>query len=251
MDASPSPIGFIGDLGDPWVAGIADVVLAAGATQRLDCPRTLPEHPFDCEHPPRVIVIHRHGLAESDADRVRAWREATGGGSLPMVILCISPYVRYVDLERWSGLVDLVVSEATAAEVLPGKIARLLGGGERRSPCSEAPAFRIEVAGGDDELCRALADVFEAAGYRADAIDDQEIGGVLRARNRSASFPERVLTIWEVPVLEPGWAERLESARAGRARSSYSRDSPIGRSSPGPRPPGPSLASNSPVISRT
>ncbi len=214
MDASPRPIWFIGDLGDPWVARIADAVLTVGETQQLDCPGPLPERPFDREHSPRVIVIHRHGIAGSDADRVRGWREVPGGRAVPVVILCVSPYIRYEELERWSGLVDLIVSEATAADVLPGQIARRFEGGERRNPRSVAPAFRIEVAGGDDELCRALADVFEAAGYRADAIDDQEIGGLLRARNRSGSFLEQVLTIWELPVLEPGWAERLE----GRAR---------------------------------
>ena len=135
MDASPSPIGFIGDLSDPWVAGIADVVLAAGKTQRLHCPGQLPDRPFDREDPPRVMVIHRHRLVGSDADRVRGWREARGGGPVPVVIVCVSPYVRYEDRERWSDLVDLIVSEAIAAEVLPGRIARLFaGGGERRSP---------------------------------------------------------------------------------------------------------------------
>jgi hypothetical protein len=200
----------MGDLSDPWVAAIADVVLAAGETQRLDCPGPLPERPRGYEPLPRVLVIHRHRLAGTDADRVKGWREVQGGGSVPVVILCVSPYVRYEDLERWSGLVDLVVSEATAADVLPGQIARRFEGGERRSPRSVAPAFRIEVAGGDNELCRALADDFGAAGYRAEVIDDQEIGGLFRARNRSETVTERVLTIWEIPVLEPGWADRLK-----------------------------------------
>ncbi len=145
MDASPSPIWFIGDLGDPWVAGIADVVLAAGETQWLNCPGPLPEHPFDREHPPRVIVIHRHGLAGSDADRVRAWREAQGG-SVPVVILCVSPYVRYEDLERWSGLVDLVVSEATAADVLPGQDGPPVRGG--RTPKSPVRGAGVLDRGG-------------------------------------------------------------------------------------------------------
>ncbi len=213
MDASPSPIWFMGDLGDPWVTAIADVVMEAGETQRLDCPGPLPERPFDRGYAPRALVIHRHRLAGTDADRVKGWREALSGGPVPVVILCVSPYVRYEDLERWAGLVDLVVSEAVAVEVLPGQLGRLFEGGERRSPRSIAPAFRIELAGGDNEMCRALADAFGAAGYRADVIDDQEIGGLLQSRNRSEVVTERVLTIWEIPVLEPGWADRLEWRR--------------------------------------
>src|SRR5205814_1629995 len=50
----------------------------------------------------------------------------------------------------------------------------------------------------------------QAAGYRAEAIDDRDIGEIPRSRNPAATALQRVLTIWEVPVLEPGWAERLE-----------------------------------------
>ena len=52
-------------------------------------------------------------------------------------------------------------------------------------------------------------------------IDDQEIGGEPRSRERDPVDrpPERVLTIWEVPVLEPGWPQRLEWRRTiGPAR---------------------------------
>ncbi len=68
------------------------------------------------------------------------------------------------------------------------------------------------MAGGDDELCRALVDACGAAGYPAEAIDDQEIGGIPGPgrRQRSGSASARVLTIWEVPVLEAAWAQRLE-----------------------------------------
>ena len=76
-------------------------------------------------------------------------------------------------------------------------------GPSRRRSGSRWPAATIE-------LCRALADAFGAAGYRAEAIDDQEIGGLLRAGIDRRPVTERVLTIWEIPVLEPGWAERLE-----------------------------------------
>ena len=72
-------------------------------------------------------MVHRHKLTPRDAERIEAWR-ARGGEAGLRVVLCISPYVRYAELERWSGLVDLVVSEATAADVLPGRIGRLIDG---------------------------------------------------------------------------------------------------------------------------
>jgi hypothetical protein len=200
----------MGDLGDPWVAAIADALRDAGETRRLDCPGPLPDRPYDGGPFPRVLVIHRHRLTGIDADQVRGWREAPNGSSMPVMVLCVGPYVRYEALERWSGLVDLVVSEAIATDLLPGRIGRLFAGAERLGPQSEVPAFRIEVAGGDESLCQALADALGAAGYQAEVIDDQVIGGLLRARNRPAALPDRVLTIWEIPVLEPGWADRLE-----------------------------------------
>jgi CheY-like chemotaxis protein len=155
-------------------------------------------------------VIHRHRLTGIDADRVRGWREVASGSPVPVMVLCVGPYVRYEDLERWSGLFDLVVSEVIATDLLPGRISRLFAGAERPGPQPGVPAFRIEVAGGNESLCQALADALGEAGYQAEVIDDQVIGGLLRARNRSATLPDRVLTIWEIPVLEPGWADRLE-----------------------------------------
>jgi hypothetical protein len=130
----------------------------------------------------------------------------------PQLILSISPFFRYEELERCSSLVDLVVSEAVAGTVLPGRLARRLDGYHRRRPPSGRIACRIEVAGGEGELCRALVDACARAGYAARAVNDQEIGGGPTAREPDGRRPagERVLTIWEVPVLESGWARRLE-----------------------------------------
>ncbi len=211
MDASQSPIWFIGDLGDPWIAEIAGSIASVRSIRRLDCPGSLPTYPFDRMRPPRLIVLHRHHLGLEDAVRLVDWRLPQGASPPPALFLCISPYVRYVELERVSRMVELVVSEGTAAEVLPRHVVRLLDGSERRSPPAAAMGVRIEVACGNDELSRALVEACGVAGYRAEPVDDQEIGGILRGRHRPTSTPERVLTIWEVPVLEPDWAERLAS----------------------------------------
>lgn len=251
MDASQSPIWFIGDLGDPWIAEIAGSIASVRSIRRLDCPGSLPTYPFDRTRPPRLIILHRHHLGQEDAMRLMDWRLPQGANAPPAVFLCISPYVRYVDLERVSRLVELVVSEGTAAEVLPRHVVRLLDGSKRGGPSAAAMSVRIEVACGNDELSRAMVEACGLAGYRAEPVDAQEIGGILRGRNRPASTMERVLTVWEVPVLEPDWAERLAWRCFGPARSSCWPDSRIGRSSPRHGPREPLRASNCRAIWRT
>jgi hypothetical protein len=81
--------------------------------------------------------------------------------------------------------------------------------GRGRSAVDPA-AVGIEVAGGELELCLALVEACRAAGYRAEAIDERQIGEGPRSRAAAGSATRRVVTIWEVPVLEPGWAHRLE-----------------------------------------
>lgn len=209
-DGSPCPIGFIGDLDDPWVAAIADALAADRRVHRVRCVGPLPERPFVEAAFPPAVVIHRHKLGPADAQRLEAWRTPVEDPA-PHLTLAISPYVRYEELERWAGLADLVVSEAIAADVLPGRLARRLDGPGRR-PTPDHPACRIEVAGGDVELSRILIDACARAGYAVRSVDDREIGGEMapRERDHSSTTVDRVLTIWEIPVLEPGWGRRLE-----------------------------------------
>src|SRR5262249_51225735 len=117
MDASAGAIWFLGDLSDPWVVSIAEALPSAAGICRLGCTGTLPDRPFEPARPPRLIILHRHRLTAHDADRLMRWRDPQLVRSAPAVILCVSPYVRYAELERWSGLVDLVISEATAADI--------------------------------------------------------------------------------------------------------------------------------------
>lgn len=210
MEGAERPIWFLGDLDDPWVVAIAAALPESAGVHRLHNPGDLPERPFDRSHPPRVIVLHRNHLTGPDAERLAGWRDADGARPAPALILCISPYVRYEELERWSRLVDLVLWEASARDVLPGQVDRLSdqARGLRRS-AGDRGAVRIEVAGGNRELCLALVEACRSAGYRAEAIDDREIGDGPRSRKPAAAPTQRVLTIWEVPVLEPGWAPRL------------------------------------------
>jgi hypothetical protein len=211
MDASEGSIWFLGDLSDPWVVSMADALPNSLEVRRLDVAGDLPEYPFERMRPPRLVVLHRHRLTHQDVERLKDWCAPSGTGSRPVVILCVSPYARYEDLERWAGLVDQVLPEATAADVLPRHLTRVIEGHQTRSSSPIGAGFRIEVAGRDGELCLALIEACRAKGHQVEAVDDSEIGEPPRSGNRPGTSSERILTIWELPVLEPGWAERLEN----------------------------------------
>jgi hypothetical protein len=161
-----------------------------------------------------LIVVHRHRFTAVDAQRLTDYRTGPAAGERPAVLLCISPYVRYEELERWSLLADLVISEATAADVLPRHVARLAGVPGESAARIEAPRFRIEVAGGNHDLCQAVVDACAGAGYRTQRVADLEVAGATGAQSSPLRTDEHALTIWDVPLLEPDWAQRLER-RAG------------------------------------
>ena len=79
----------------------------------------------------------------------------------------------------------------------------------------DSTGFRIEVAGSNRDLCEGLVEACVIAGYRAIAVDDLDAARSVGAQPAAPPAAERALTIWDVPVLEPDWAERLER----RARS--------------------------------
>jgi hypothetical protein len=209
VDASQGAIWFFGDLSDPWVDSIADALPPSHGVSRIDCSSEPPSRPASADSLPRLIVMHRQRLVPSDAQWLQKWREPTGSPASPALILCVGPYIRYEELERYSGLVDLVLSEATAAEVLPRHVARLLEGRQGRAPRPESSVFRLLVASSNAELSRAVAEACAAAGYRAEQVEDQAVGAQFSIRNESQVAAESVLTIWDVPVLE-AWSERLE-----------------------------------------
>jgi DNA-binding response OmpR family regulator len=94
--------------------------------------------------------------------------------------------------------------------VLPRHVARTVEGREGRLARIDPTGFRIDVAGNNRYLCEGLVEACVTAGYRALAVDDLDAAGRVDAKPAASSPAERALTIWDVPVLEPDWAERLE-----------------------------------------
>ena len=211
MDESHAAIWFVGDLNDAWVASIADALPAAYGVVRIDSgAEPSPGRPAGRDRSPRLIVVHRQTLAPRDAQWLKEWRPAAVSTTSPALILCVGPYVRYEELERYSGLVDLVLSEATAADVIPRHVARLLDGRPTRPPRAEAdPPVRVLVASGNSELCHTIAEACAAAGYAVEKAGDEEVGNRPPAGNEHSRSGETLLTVWDVPVLEE-WAERLK-----------------------------------------
>ncbi len=210
IDSSEGVLWFVADLSDPWVVSIAEVLARCTSIVQVHCPGEVPDCPYDLARPPRLVIVHRQRLTAADALRLKAYRDPKLPAAAPVIILCVSPYVRYDELERWSGLANHVIFEATAGDVLPRHIARVVDGREGRIARIDPTGFRIEVAGSNRYLCEGLVEACVSAGYRAVAVDDLDEAARVGAPPAAPSPAERALTIWDVPVLEPDWAERLE-----------------------------------------
>ncbi|RUL88059.1 ANTAR domain-containing protein [Tautonia sociabilis] len=190
-DGDRSDVQFSGDLSDPWVRALRSAM--PPGTVDLDGSE-LPEG-WEASDPPRVLVLHRATLGALEADRLR---EARQGGQGPRVVLVVGRHARYHQVMGWSGLVDAVLPEATARET----IARHLGLVGDRAP--GGGGRRIAVASGQLDLALMLEDVLAGAGYRPTRRAEGPSGG------------DEPWVVWDVPVLEPDWSDRLAAAAQGR-----------------------------------
>ena len=197
MSTIDRPIWFAGDLGDPVVGAIAGA-LPGGRTRRLDCPVDLPRPwPTVGDPAPRVVVVHRAYLGETDAGRLARLKRRLGPERL--VILCVGPHVRYAESERWLAWVDVVLPEAAAVETIARHVA---GSAERGAGRITPPTGRtvaVAVVSTNGELRATWAAICRAGGY-----------AVVEARDLE-SLPAGLPAVWDVPVLETGWAERIKA----------------------------------------
>ena len=192
---------FVGNLGDPWVAAIADALPFPLVTKRLNAPGDLPECRFEDLAGPVRVVVHRAVLTRLDFQTVARWRGKLPAGS--RLILCFGPHVRHSELGQWSEIVDVAIPEATARDTVANHCYR----GESKSSGSErAPGGRwpIGVISGLFSLRETIAENCESAGF------------LVNRASRPDDLPAGMITVWDLPTLEPSWAEALEA----RAKSS-------------------------------
>ncbi len=210
MDATGPIIRFVGDLDDPWVKEILGSISDPSEVHAVMCAGEVPERLFEPDQPPRLLILHRTRLSQSDAARIDQWRSVARANPMPRVILCFSPYVRYAELERCSRGVDLAIPEATAVETLSRHVSRLL---ERRdeSPraLQAADCLPLQVISSNHELRSVLTEICLADGFQVMSGGEYAANwqGRAAAANPAAS---QVLTLWDIPVLEPDWPRLLE-----------------------------------------
>jgi CheY-like chemotaxis protein len=204
MDGTERAIWFLGDLDDPWVAAILASVSSAFDILPLPCTGDVPQRPFDALQPPRVVVLHRARLSPADVVRLEGWRADPRPTALPRIILCFSSYVRYVELERCSRNVDVLMGEATAAETLARHLARFLPDRPPSPWPLPAIALPVDVASTNHGLRSVLAEALTEAGFRVTHGRDPRC-----ERPRADSDSEPVITVWDVPVLEARWPDLI------------------------------------------
>ncbi|MEW4569849.1 hypothetical protein AB1L88_18445 [Tautonia sp. JC769] len=192
MVANQIDLAFSGDLTDPWVVALRDAIRTPSLRAiGEELPERWPAGP-----PPSVLVLHRATLSVAEADRLRRLRDAERA---PRVILVAGPHARYHQIMAWSGLVDVLLPEATAGET----IARHLGQANAPRVAPQRPV-PIALACRQWELGRLLEDALGPAGYAPRRERDDPLLG-----------PEPWVA-WDVPVLDPDWSTRLAMAAQRR-----------------------------------
>ena len=210
MDITEPRIRFVGDLGDPWVTEILSSISDRPGLHAVMCDGEVPDRIFEPDQPPRLLILHRTRLSQADAARIDQWRSVARTGPMPRVILCYSPYVRYAELERCSRGVDLMIPEATAIETLSRHTSRLL---DRRSEQTReaiaADCLPVQVISSNYELRAVLTEICLAEGFKVTSDQDFSLpsqGRIAREERTSG----QMLTMWDIPVLEPNWPRWLE-----------------------------------------
>jgi hypothetical protein len=211
MDPNGNVIDLLADLDDPWVAEIRCRLASLATVHAYPCADELPPWPFAEGRSPQVIVVHRCRLTSQDLLRIEAWRKDSRVTVPPRIIVCHSPYVRSAELERCSRFAELVIPEATATETLARHIRRLLAP-ESGVEAGEAwldshPALPLKVLSSDHELRAMLQEALKLAGFSVTAKNDSGIERGFGPVSESSRL--RVLTVWDVPVLEPDWPQLL------------------------------------------
>ncbi len=181
-------------------------------------PGAVPDRLFDPECPPDLVVLHRLRLSLADALAIDRLRQPAGEPAAPRLILCYSPYVRYAELDRCLRVVDAAIPEATALETLPRHVSRLLGlpeSADRTLPLPGPRAVRIMTS--NYELRSVLSEVCGAAGFETAsdpqvASEDCAVGPGAAPAPALAPAPARVVTVYDVPVLEPEWPRWVADA---------------------------------------
>jgi hypothetical protein len=205
MNGAQRNVWFLGDLDDPWVGSILKSISSQVAVHAVMCAGDVPERPYDPLQPPEVVVLHRSRLSQADVVALARWNPEDRSNTLPKIILCFSPYVRYEELEQCGPFVERAVGEATAAEVLSHHLASLVQHGEPTPRIPASDRAPVRVLSSDHGLRSVVTEACISAGFRVIAQRDP----CPRGDSPDGLVDRPVLTVYDVPVLEPAWPELL------------------------------------------
>ena len=182
---------FLGDLKDPWARALAAALPADCLI--FDIREAWPDRLPGGAPQERTAVVHRSYLSAGDQEWLARGRRA---GFFRRIVLCVGPLVRHHQIERLGGLVEVILPETTAVEVID----RYLDPVESkiRELQNKRPLPRVWVASGLTEVRAMVVQACESAGYQTatEAVLGQAGG--------------EGLTVWDVPLLDPAWPEALQ-----------------------------------------
>jgi hypothetical protein len=212
MDAaSPDKMAlFVGDLDDPWVMEIVEAISRIVVVNTIMADDAFPVRIWEDDEAPPLVILHRSRLSSSDLARIAGWRQTSSSNHLPPIILCYSPYMRNGTLERCSQVVDRMVPEATAIDILPRHILHFLDETRVTQSVRMRGRLPVEARSNDHELRSTLVEACSAAGFSASESPEPSLE--TDVRTELAQFPKippRV-TLWDVPVLESGWPQAMK-----------------------------------------
>jgi hypothetical protein len=189
---------FAGDFEDPLVSAMLGALQADPDTVWVvDWPEgtTLPEmiaHHIAMNGELVSVVIHRRSLGPSELAALGFIRR-TIENSLrkPSIELIAGNLVRYSDLQATTSLVDRIVSEGVATEVIVRKTSMAEPAGDF--------GFPVGILTSNVALREMLEDVLLAFGYCPAVLNGCS----------DPILPHGSLLIWDVPVLSDRWEVRL------------------------------------------
>lgn len=202
MDTSIRATWFVGDLDDPWVKGIASA-LPQGTRELARTPMgEWPEACRDALPTGLTLIVHLALVTNRDIELLARMRKERTGEV--RVILCVGSFSRHADIVQCASLVDVILHEATARDVIRRYATANEELGQRAS--DGRGAVKINVVSSNFELRQILVEICRTAGYEPRPCAGwDEVGTTGKA-----------ISLWDVPVLEPGWGETLrERAHSG------------------------------------
>jgi hypothetical protein len=183
----------VGDPGDPWTARLIE---------RTPRPRLIVDPaPAAFEAWPEAacnagrVVVHAAALDVRLTLALRSLRRETPP-DVPF-LLVQHPLNRYAQVEPLVGLFTDVLTEATALEVLDGRLAP--------GPVPSGPAAEVAIVSNLSELGYWLHAACRAAGFEP------------RLARRWADVGSEPIAVWDLPVPDGGWEDRLRREARRRA----------------------------------